>query len=75
MLPSRSSNTELSMSFTDAVGIERRVAVSDRAPPARINLDQTATVRRQPQIAIGVFVDSGRAAQLLMAGGSRSLNE
>ena len=39
-------------------------AVLDRAPPARIDLDQTAAVRGQPEVAIGVFVNSLRAAEL-----------
>src|SRR4030095_9342250 len=35
---------------TDAVRLEWRVAIADRAPPVRIDPDQAATVRRQPQV-------------------------
>ena len=53
--------------LADAVWIERRVAVSDRVPPAPIDLDQAATPRCQPQVAVGVFVDSHRPADLRCA--------
>ena len=39
------------------------MAVPDRAPPAGVDLDQAAAPRGQPEVAIGVFVDSLCAAE------------
>ena len=50
--------------LADAVRILRRVPICDGVSPRGIDLEQAVSPRRQPQVPVGVFVDSQRPADL-----------